>query len=190
MHDSDWEPVSGEPAPVRLMNTVHADRSGVHDSLATVADLRRFLAAQPGGVPGRVTASDLAAARALRDALRRLAADVTGDDRPAALSPLGERAAVAVVNTTLAAVAPPVLHRAEGQWQLGPAARRTVAAALAGLAADGAALIADPSQPLRACLAPGCVLYFVKDHPRREWCGVSCGNRARAARHYARVRRG
>ena len=39
---------------------------------------------------------------------------------------------------------------------------------------------------LRACLAPGCVLYFIKDHPRREWCSNGCGNRARAARHYAR----
>ena len=34
--------------------------------------------------------------------------------------------------------------------------------------------------------APGCVLYFIKDHPRREWCSTACGNRARAARHYAR----
>ncbi|HEY0690395.1 MAG TPA: CGNR zinc finger domain-containing protein [Kribbella sp.] len=26
----------------------------------------------------------------------------------------------------------------------------------------------------------------MKDHPRREWCSTTCGNRARAARHYAR----
>ena len=41
---------------------------------------------------------------------------------------------------------------------------------------------------LRACYAPGCVLYFVKTHPRREWCSVACGNRVRAARHYQRAR--
>jgi predicted RNA-binding Zn ribbon-like protein len=41
---------------------------------------------------------------------------------------------------------------------------------------------------LRACRAPGCVLYFVKTHPRREWCSVASGNRTRAARHYERVR--
>ena len=41
---------------------------------------------------------------------------------------------------------------------------------------------------LRACYAPGCVLYFIKTHPRREWCSVACGNRVRAARHYQRVR--
>ena len=41
---------------------------------------------------------------------------------------------------------------------------------------------------LRACGAPGCVLMFVKDHPRREWCSTACGNRARQARHYARTK--
>jgi predicted RNA-binding Zn ribbon-like protein len=41
---------------------------------------------------------------------------------------------------------------------------------------------------LRACGAPGCVLMFVKDHPRREWCSVACGNRARQARLTARRR--
>jgi CGNR zinc finger len=49
-----------------------------------------------------------------------------------------------------------------------------------------------PTEPdatkLRACHAPGCVLYFVKSHPRRAWCSEACGNRARAARHYERVR--
>jgi predicted RNA-binding Zn ribbon-like protein len=37
---------------------------------------------------------------------------------------------------------------------------------------------------LRACLAPGCSLYFLMRHPRREWCSSLCGNRARVARHY------
>ncbi|MBB1246724.1 CGNR zinc finger domain-containing protein [Streptomyces durbertensis] len=39
---------------------------------------------------------------------------------------------------------------------------------------------------LRACTAPRCVRYFVKSHGRQEWCRISCGNRARAARHYRR----
>ena len=38
----------------------------------------------------------------------------------------------------------------------------------------------------RAVLA--CVQYFVKDHPRREWCSAACGNRARVARHYTKRR--
>ena len=42
---------------------------------------------------------------------------------------------------------------------------------------------------LRTCGAPGCVLMFLKHHPRREWCSNACGNRARQARHYDRTRR-
>ncbi|WP_440101770.1 CGNR zinc finger domain-containing protein [Streptosporangium sp. H16] len=41
-------------------------------------------------------------------------------------------------------------------------------------------------EDLRACTAPRCVRYFVKKHGRQEWCKPSCGNRARAARHYRR----
>jgi predicted RNA-binding Zn ribbon-like protein len=43
-------------------------------------------------------------------------------------------------------------------------------------------------EQLRACTAPRCVRYFVKSHGRQEWCKPSCGNRARAARHYRRQR--
>jgi predicted RNA-binding Zn ribbon-like protein len=39
---------------------------------------------------------------------------------------------------------------------------------------------------LRACTAPRCVRYFVKEHGRQEFCKPSCSNRARAARHYQR----
>lgn len=60
------------------------------------------------------------------------------------------------------------------------------------IAALAGAVIGFLSGPLRArlrtCLAPGCVLYFVKEHGRQEWCSTVCGNRARAARHYRRHR--
>ena len=169
------------------MDTVWADRAGVHDSLTSVGELRRFLAGRPGAPAGRMTAAELERARSLRDALRRLAADVTGDDRAGAGTGLTVQEALATLNAALAAAPPPVLRRVDGSFRLG-AGRRTVPAVLAELAMEGAALVADPDRPLRACRAPGCVLYFVKDHPRREWCGVTCGNRVRAARHYARVR--
>jgi len=112
---------------------------------------------------------------------------VTGDDRAGAGTGLTVQEALVALNAALAAAPPPVLRRVDGSFRLG-AGRRTVPAVLAELAMEGAALVADPDRPLRACRAPGCVLYFVKDHPRREWCGVTCGNRVRAARHYARVR--
>jgi predicted RNA-binding Zn ribbon-like protein len=67
-----------------------------------------------------------------------------------------------------------------------PTATDTV---LGVIAADTIELLGGPrSDDLRACGAPGCMLMFLKDHPRREWCSPTCGNRARQARHYARSR--
>jgi predicted RNA-binding Zn ribbon-like protein len=76
----------------------------------------------------------------------------------------------------------------------GDAVAATIRADTTGVHDDLAAresitLLGGPdAAKLRACHAPGCVLYFVKTHPRREWCSIACGNRARAARHYDKVR--
>ena len=69
-------------------------------------------------------------------------------------------------------------------------ARAALAIVVAAFARDAIDLLTGPTAgDLRACGAPGCILLFVKDHPRREWCSNACGNRARQARHYERVRR-
>lgn len=171
------------------MNTLWADRSGVHDDLATPGDLAAWLAAV--GLPVDAGPADLDAAHRLRDALRRAAAAVTGDDRPRARAGMDDEAAARTVSDALAqAPGPARLVRTAAGWEVRAEPPRTAAQALALVAAEGARLVSDPTgpSPLRACHAPGCVLYFVKDHPRREWCSTTCGNRARAARHYARIR--
>jgi predicted RNA-binding Zn ribbon-like protein len=180
-----------EPVPVRLMNTIWADRSGVHDALTTTGGLGAWLAAAYPGLdrpePGP---GDLDSFRALRDALRRLAALVTGDTRPAAASAIaGIDQAVADVNHA-AAQAPTWPQLAYHRGELRPAvgggatpARR----ALSSIAQQAIGLFTgQDGNALRACHAPGCVLYFTRDHPRRQWCSAACGNRARAARHYQR----
>ncbi|ONI87173.1 hypothetical protein ALI22I_22205 [Saccharothrix sp. ALI-22-I] len=48
-------------------------------------------------------------------------------------------------------------------------------------------LASGTREDLRACPAPRCIRYFVKAHPRQEWCKPSCGNRARVSRHYHRA---
>ncbi len=58
----------------------------------------------------------------------------------------------------------------------------------AAFATDAIALVSGPHRhDLRSCGAPGCVLVFLRDHPRRAWCTNACGNRARQARHYRRT---
>jgi predicted RNA-binding Zn ribbon-like protein len=182
-----------EPLAVRLMNTIWADRHGVYDALDSVGNLRAWLAAvQTDEVESPTNPGDLARFRALRDALRRLAAHRTEDTRVKAASAMTDIGkAVAVVNRAAGqAPAWPRLDYADGQLLLTTAGRATpVQRALSSIARDSMdLLIGDSPVDLRACHAPGCVLYFVKDHPRREWCSDACGNRARAARYYERHR--
>lgn len=211
--DTTRAPLLGEPLPVELMNTVWADRDGVHDALADPAEATAWLrAAAPrieitpaelrppaGDAETGTVISDL---RDLRNALRQLAAEVTGDRRSAGrpgTEPAASRAvAVSTINRAAAAApAWPALSwpdDAPATRQLhsrGPAARILLAA----IASQAISLFAEPDPPgrsgqprLRACRGPGCVLYFVQQHPRREWCSAGCGNRARVARHYHRHR--
>jgi predicted RNA-binding Zn ribbon-like protein len=179
--------VPGEPAVVRFMNTVWADRFGTHDALQTGDDLAIVLRALGLGTGHDVTRRDLEGARLLRDSLRRLAADATQDERTRAATRLSSPAALEQVNEALRDLPQQRLERTDERWTLEPTAT-TTRHALAELASQGGRLLTEPEQPLRACYAPGCVLYFVQNHARREWCSPECGNRARAARHYARHR--
>jgi predicted RNA-binding Zn ribbon-like protein len=179
----------GEPLPVRLMNTIWADRHGVHDALTTRGHLGewfRIVGLSTDQIA--VTEADLKTARRLRDALRRLAALLTEDSRPAATVAGDLGAAVRQVNS-VASVAPGHrLRLSDGALVRDTApSGRSARATLAAVATEAIDLLTGPdAQLLRACYAPGCVIYFVKDHPRREWCSTACGNRVRAARHYAR----
>jgi predicted RNA-binding Zn ribbon-like protein len=179
----------GEPLPVRLMNTIWADRHGVHDALTTRGALSEwFRVVGLSTEQIAVTEADLSTGRRLRDALRRLAALLTEDRRPAAAVTGDLGAAVRQVNAVASAAPGHRLRLGDGVLVRDTApSGRSARAALAAVATEAIDLLTGPdAQLLRACCAPGCVLYFVKDHPRREWCSIACGNRARAARHYAR----
>lgn len=181
---------------MRLMNTIWADRSGVHDALHTTGGLRGWLAAvepESAGAPRSVATSDVAHFRALRDALRRLAAVVTGDTRPAATSAIDDihRAVAEVNHAVTQAPTWPQLTFDHGEMRSHRTGEATATMrSLSSIAAEAITLFTGEDRlHLKACHAPGCVLYFAKDHPRREWCCTACGNRARAARHYERHHR-
>ncbi|MFF0226251.1 ABATE domain-containing protein [Streptomyces sp. NPDC004629] len=58
--------------------------------------------------------------------------------------------------------------------------------ALATLATDAADLLTSPeAERLTACGSTPCNRYLLR-HGRRHWCSTRCGDRARAARAYAR----
>jgi predicted RNA-binding Zn ribbon-like protein len=181
-----------EPLPVRLMSTIWADADGLHDDLRAPADVDEWLdgvGIERAGA--HATRGELARARALRDAVRRLAAYVTRDGRPAAASAMTDvAAALDQVNSAAAELPAPLLALRDGRLELGaPGGPSPVTTGLARAAEQAAGLLGgEDAARLRVCYAPGCVLYFIKTHPRREWCSVACGNRVRAARHYQRVR--
>ena len=185
-----------EPLPVRLMNTVWADRHGVHDDLTSVGRLRHWFARTGLAGAAQLGPQDLAAFRRLRDATRRIAAHVTGDDRPAALAGSDDTAsddlvaALAALNADAASCAPALVLDEGGHPSLrGHPGPREADRSRAELALVAARLLGGAEAGLlRACHGPGCVLYFRKDHPRRGWCSAGCGNRARVARHYERHR--
>jgi predicted RNA-binding Zn ribbon-like protein len=176
------------------MNTIWADTGGVHDELISAAALHDWLGAvtdYDGTHSRKPSQAELHDALQLRDSLRRLAAYSTEDVRPNAQSPVTEvDDAVNAVNALTTDRPHTQLTVVDGQLRATATQHASPArSALANLGLEAIELLTGPEAiNLRACNAPSCVLYFVKSHPRREWCSEACGNRARAARHYQRVR--
>ncbi|MGO9898195.1 MAG: CGNR zinc finger domain-containing protein [Solirubrobacteraceae bacterium] len=172
---------------IELHNTLYAVSGGTIDGLATEASARAWLAAVRDRLPpvgaGRVAREELIS---LRDAVGAALQAILDGRSPT-------RDDLAAINGTGArAPRSPV-----AQWRRDGLPVRATSfhgsepadIVLAAIAADAIDLIATSRRDaLRACGAPGCILLFVKDHPRREWCSQACGNRARQARHYARIR--
>ncbi|WP_374947760.1 CGNR zinc finger domain-containing protein, partial [Agreia sp.] len=58
--------------------------------------------------------------------------------------------------------------------------------ALAALARDAIALATSAAASrVRSCAAGDCIRLFLPERSTRTWCSTACGNRVRAARHYA-----
>ena len=125
--------------------------------------------------------------RELRESIRALLAARIDDAVP-------DVADLTAVNAALAA-APCVTSVAwdDGGPRVGQ--RRTprtddpLAPALAALAADAGELLAGPhAAQLARCSAHRCIRMFIRTHAARQVCSTRCGDRVRAARHYAKRR--
>ncbi|MFD9903070.1 CGNR zinc finger domain-containing protein [Streptomyces sp. NPDC059063] len=121
--------------------------------------------------------------RTLREQIRSLLASrVDGCPAPAS--------ALAAVNEALTrAPAASLLHWDATRGLYRAASHPTtqiVEHALAALAADAADLLTGAdAERLTACGSTPCNRYLLR-HGRRHWCSTRCGDRARAARAYAR----
>ncbi|MFF9771757.1 ABATE domain-containing protein [Streptomyces sp. NPDC014636] len=154
------------------------------DLLGTPSAARHWLVAR-GLAPDAADLRESCAGRlrALREQVRALlAARIDGHPAPAE--------ALAALNDALSlAPAASLLHWSPDRGLYRAAAHPTtqlVEHALAALAADAADLLTGPdAERLTACGSPPCNRYLLR-HGRRHWCSTRCGDRARAARAYAR----
>jgi predicted RNA-binding Zn ribbon-like protein len=170
-------PLRDESLAIELSNTVYVSGGELADGLeAPRAWLEAIAPRLPAGGGGWPSA---AALKELREAVRASLTPGAVPD-PAALDALNRAAARAPRSPR---VEPGLVPGTDFHG----ATRAEIV--LAAFAADAIDLLTGPRRAeLRACGAPGCVLLFLKEHPRREWCSNACGNRARQARHYQRLR--
>ncbi|NUT48654.1 MAG: hypothetical protein HOV94_15305 [Saccharothrix sp.] len=185
--DSAPPPAPGAEQYVALdfVNSAVALPSGQFvDLLGTPPAAGRWLVGH-GLAPDEVDVREMCAARlrSMREHLRSLFAS-----RVAGLPALPS--ALSAVNDCLSRVpTAALLHWDEktGPYRAMPCPTNEILdRALAALAANAADLLTGPDgDRLTACDSAPCNRYLLR-HGRRHWCSTRCGDRARAARAYAR----
>jgi predicted RNA-binding Zn ribbon-like protein len=184
-------PLRDEPIAIELHNTIYAVGGTVVDGLADAASTHAWLEGLAPRLPDRGDRpskwsrhEDLLT---LRNAVRvAFHAAMTGAAQDAAALEEINRASARAPRSPVAKWRPDADPVAATDHHGASRADLVIGA----LAEDAIDLLTSPRRhDLRACGAPGCILMFLKHHPRREWCSNSCGNRARQARHYQRARR-
>jgi predicted RNA-binding Zn ribbon-like protein len=185
-------PIRDEPAAIELHNTIYVAAGQAYDGLADDASSAAFLGLiesrltsrglPPGPAPSPEELTTLRAT--IRDAL----------DSIVNATPLRLSTATALNRYASATRSSPTVQiAADGSLAGGVDWHGTsrTQVVLAAFAADAIELLTGPQRDqVKACGAPGCVLLYLHDHPRRQWCSNACGNRARQARHYQRTHHG
>lgn len=178
----DPRPLTGEPLSLDLLNTLWHDRYGRYDLLDSTAGLACWLAGSRSAAAYargelRADRATLTAARAARSALAGVAG--RADAGPAALGAFNRLLDAGRIRRLLTASGP--VERLEA-----PDSGRLLGYLVA---ADHLRLLSTAGDRVRSCADPSCGLRFhdVSRNGTRRWCtSTGCGNRAKAARHYAR----
>jgi predicted RNA-binding Zn ribbon-like protein len=185
-------PLRDEPLAIELHNTIYAQGGASLDGLADAAHAAAWLDEIAARLPlddyppGTWPAPEqlMALRSAVRAVLHAAVEDVPPTD--VALEAINRESSRAPWSP-VAALEPS--GRAVKRSNRYGATRAEVV--IAAFARDAIDLVTGPGRAeLRTCGAPGCVLMFFRDDPRREWCSNACGNRARQARHYRRSHKG
>ncbi|MUM17254.1 CGNR zinc finger domain-containing protein [Mycobacterium sp. CBMA271] len=169
---SDPRPHLGEPLALDLLNTRWMSGDGPQDLLTDLDGLRIWL--HTNDLHGRCTANEKTREALLiaRDAIYHAVKDSRFDSINAVLSHGSIRRSLAIDGPVDTA------EVSEPKWLPG------------WLAADNLlTLLSDSPDRIKQCAHPQCVLFFYdtsKNGARRWHAMATCGNRAKAARHYAK----
>ncbi|GGP31906.1 CGNR zinc finger domain-containing protein [Streptomyces melanogenes] len=181
---SSQGPAPGEAdhCSLALVNTEFELPGGPYEGLPDGPAAGRWLRERGLGPVRSVTEAELRRLRLLREATRAIFSAHIAGERPA-------EQALECYNDALAA-APGVRELAWSvtgpRLAVGERPGTRMEAVLTQLAEDGADLLTGASAAkLSACGAQGCTRLFIRSHAARRWCSDRCGNRVRAARHYA-----
>lgn len=169
---SDPRPHLGEPLALDLLNTRWMSGDGPQDLLTDLDGLRIWLHTNDLHHRCAATEKTREALLTARDAIYHAVKDAQIDDINAVLS----RGSLRRSLTAEGPVDTPEVR--ESQWLPG------------WLAAENLlTLIAESPDRIKQCAHPQCVLFFYdtsKNGARRWHSMATCGNRAKAARHYAK----
>ena len=179
---------------LELTRTIrHDGHSGAADDLDTVAGLNDWVHLRTGW---SFTGDEEARRRVveLRAAVRALFARAVHPDAPSKADAgllLDPRVALDRLNAAAAPAVPQLGWPEDGEPEIRHDIEADETTRLVATLAHAAMefLASDDRAHLKACPAPRCVRYFVKEHPRQQWCKPSCGNRARVSRYYQRQTR-
>ena len=170
----DPRPHVGEPLAVDLLNTQWMSANGPQDLLTDVAGLRCWLVANDLGDRCGADEKTRAALVLAREAILKVVTDGSVDELNTVLDQ-------GRIRRTLADSRPQDdVEVPRSEWLPG------------WLAADNLLqLLAESAGRIKQCAHPHCVLWFYdtsKNGTRRWHSMTTCGNRAKAARHYAAKR--
>jgi len=173
----DPRPLTREPLALDLLNTQWMASGSPADLLATMEGTQAWLAAaEIAAVPAPQTRHALITARqAIRDML-------TAQSRTASLERLNQVLGHARLRLSIGPPARPELTLEVDDPAWSPAVMA---------AANLLELLKQAPDRIRRCQHPACVLWFYDTtrNGTRRWCSMAtCGNRAKAHRHYDRAK--
>ncbi|MEU5953854.1 CGNR zinc finger domain-containing protein [Streptomyces sp. NPDC047525] len=174
----DPRPLVGEPLSLDLLNTRWMADGARQDLLTDVDGLAVWLAAH--GLDDRFGADEATLEHVLR-ARDALASAVDSPDDPVGIARVDKILGHGRIRATLTAQGPgeePEFK--DATWGAAWLAAR-----------DYLTLLATAPDRIRPCAHEACILHFfdTSRNGTRRWCSMAgCGNRAKASRHYARVR--